>query len=257
MGTAAEDWWTSFHVPEMADLFLVRDDARELQETLDFLIEVLELERGSHLYDQCCGIGSLSIPLAARGMHVTGADLCEEFIELARNNARLLGVDCEFHCADAFEFTPAVASDGVFNWYSSFGYAGSDERNIRMLERAFEALRPGGRFALDVPNFAALVRNFERHIVRRGTSEGRQVMLIRESTISLERGALEQLWTWVPENGPRVERKSRLRLYWPHQIALMLAECGFENIRLRGGHASGALTIDSPRLICTATRPAR
>ena len=38
-----DDWWSVFHVPEMADLFLVRSDADELQATLTFLIDELAL----------------------------------------------------------------------------------------------------------------------------------------------------------------------------------------------------------------------
>ena len=55
----ASDWWETFHVPEMADLFLVRNDEDELRDTIEFLTTNLALRTGDHVYDQCCGIGSL------------------------------------------------------------------------------------------------------------------------------------------------------------------------------------------------------
>lgn len=124
-----------------------------------------------------------------------------------------------------------------------------------MLERAFDALRPGGRFALDLPNFPAVLRGFQRHLVRRGTSEGRRVTLIRDSQIDLGRGSLDQLWTWLIEGQPPVERRSSLRLYFPHQVRDMLEQCGFREIRFFGGMRGEELTMDSPRLLLVASRP--
>src|SRR6476660_940295 len=78
--TGPTDWWRSFHVPEMADILLVRDDDRALETTLDFLERELSLHEGSLVYDQCCGIGSMAIPLVRRGVRVIGADLCDFYI---------------------------------------------------------------------------------------------------------------------------------------------------------------------------------
>lgn len=256
MKSAADEWWRTFHVPEMADLFLVRQDQSEMEQTIAFLKESLRLQRGARVYDQCCGIGSLSIALAREGMLPVGADLCDHFITRARQDAARAGVQCDFHVADAFEFVPAAACDAVFNWYSSFGYANADERNSQMIARAYDALRPGGCFALDVPNLCGVLRTFQRQMVRRGESHGRQVTLIRESTMVLERGVLRQLWTWLIDGRSPIERTSELRLYLPHQIRELLAACGFADIRLLGSIAAEELTLDSPRLICTARRPA-
>jgi 2-polyprenyl-3-methyl-5-hydroxy-6-metoxy-1,4-benzoquinol methylase len=67
----------------LADLVLARDDKHALRATVDFLVSELRLQDGNRVYDQCCGIGGLSIPLAARGLHVTGIDLCDFFIDRA------------------------------------------------------------------------------------------------------------------------------------------------------------------------------
>ena len=248
------DWWKVFHVPEMADLFLVRSDPDELRATLDFFREELRLTANDHLYDQCCGIGSLSIALQGGGFRVTGADLCDFFIERAKQDAEVAQADCHFQCADAFVYTPDSPCQGVFNWYSSFGYARTDEQNRLMFQRAFDSLVPGGRFALDVPNLPGLIRGFQRHIVRRGESAGKSVTLIRESTLNLVDGQLEQTWTWLTEGQPPVDRQSRLRLYLPHQIREMLESVGFKDVRFFSDVDKAPLTIDSGRLICVCER---
>lgn len=250
-----EDWWSVFHVPEMADLFLVRSDPDELQATLAFLIDELALHPGVHVYDQCCGIGSLTIALQQAGFRAVGADLCRFFIERGIDDAATAGADCPLHCADAFEFVPEWTCDGVFNWYSSFGYADTDALNQKMLLRAFETLRPGGRFALDVPNLPGVLRGFQRHLVRHGESAGRAVTLVRASEINLQRGLLEQTWTWLIEGRPPVERRSALRLYLPHQIRELMEQSGFTDVRFFGSIDRDTLKLDSPRLICVAERP--
>lgn len=253
--TDDSEWWKSFHVPEMADVHLVRSDPEELAATLEFLTEHLNLSAGGRVYDQCCGIGSLTIALARRGLDAVGVDLCDFFIERAARDAEEAKADCQFHCADAFEFACAPPCDAVINWFSSFGYADRDEQNLVMLRRAWDSLRPGGRIALDLPNLPGLLRGFQRSLVQRGKSAGRDVVVLRESTLNLTRGMLEQTWTWFVEGESPVERRSELRMYLPHQIGDMLAAVGFGDTRFFGSAGGEPLSLDSPRLLITARRP--
>ena len=94
-----------------------------------------------------------------------------------------------------------------------------------MLARAYESLLPGGRFALDVPHLPGLLRGFQKHMVRRGQFDGREVLLVRESQVNLHDGLLEQVWSWHVEGRELRRRRRTLRLYLPHQIAEMLESC--------------------------------
>lgn len=251
-GPVADDWWTTFHTAEMADLLLVRSSSEELRQTLDFLVQELRLRPGDRAYDQCCGIGSLSIPLAERGMQIVGADLCDHYIARAQREAK---GNCRFVCGDAFQFVPEAPCDGVFNWYSSFGYALTDARNAQMIRRAYESLRPGGLFALEMPNFFSLLRNFQPRMERQGVSAGRDVTLVRESTIDMRRGRLEQVWTWNTAGREPFHHRSALRIYFSYQIAEMFDECGFTDIRFFADVRSKKFTLDDPRFICVGERP--
>jgi SAM-dependent methyltransferase len=256
MSTAGptSDWWESFYDETLTELFLVREPG-ELEATLGFLSDRLGLGPGAVVYDQCCGIGSLSIPLAERGMNVVGLDLCEVYVRRARATAAALGLSCAFHHGDAFDFVPARPCDAAFNWYTSFGYAAEDERNRLMLQRAFDALRPGGRFALDFPNMVQLLREFQPCTLRRRGTDGQEVLLLREGRLDLEGGFLKQVWTCLMPDGRRWSRPSRVRLYLPHQLADLLGQCGFRDVHLAGGVRGEALSPTSPRCICLARRP--
>ncbi|MCA9040820.1 MAG: class I SAM-dependent methyltransferase [Planctomycetaceae bacterium] len=251
----AENWWETFHVIEMADIFLQRDSQEEIDTTVDFLIRELNLPAEANVYDQCCGTGTLSLELSRLGRNAYGADLCELYIERAREDAASNKLSSRYEVADAFQYIPPEACNGVFNWYSSFGYASDDSMNQRMLNCAFEALIPGGRFALEMLNFTGVLRNFQRCMVRRGISKGKSVTCVRESEINLSRGLLQQKWTWITEGQPEVVRNSALRMYYPWQIKEMLEIAGFIEIELYADLAKQPLCIDDSRLIVTASKP--
>ncbi|MHC4219492.1 MAG: class I SAM-dependent methyltransferase, partial [Planctomycetota bacterium] len=128
-------WWNTFFDHTYAEFGLAAPDPEKIGRTVDFLFEVLGLREGMHLFDQCCGIGRLSVPLARRGIHVIGVDITAGYVDRARAEAREL--PAEFHCADAFEFVTDRHCDAAVNWFTSFGYSESDQVNARMFERAF------------------------------------------------------------------------------------------------------------------------
>lgn len=247
-------WWDSFYTEAAAELFLVRS-AHELEGTLGFLCRHLELDVGSVVFDQCCGIGSVSIPLAARGMEVYGADLHAPYIDRAQKDAKQAGSEAQYVCADAFVYLPPKPCDGVFNWYSSFGYAPTEADNQVMLQRAFEALRPGGKFAMDILNVAGVIHNFQGCTVRRGELEEGEVLLLRESTLDLPGGRLKQRWTYVMPGGETFSRDSSVALYLPHQIESLLCASGFVDVEFFGDMEDNPVSLHSRRCVCVARKP--
>jgi 2-polyprenyl-3-methyl-5-hydroxy-6-metoxy-1,4-benzoquinol methylase len=236
-------------------MLLVRDDANEVERTLHFLQEKLLLTSGTRVYDQCCGIGSLSIPLASLGHQVVGVDQCARYIERAEQ-AKPEAIQLQFTAADACEFVCEEPCDAVFNWWTSFGYAPTDQQNLQMLRRAYESLKPGGRFALDYLNVPGILRNFQRHVVTRRSCELGDVVLIRESEIDLSRGTMEKIWSYQLPDGTHVNRSSSVRLYMPHEICEMFSEVGFEKVELYGNIAGEALLLDSQRCIAIGQKGA-
>ncbi|MFE6864541.1 class I SAM-dependent methyltransferase [Nocardia sp. NPDC057668] len=246
-------WWADLYDDLLADQLLERE-AGTVEPTLDFLLDRLDLRPGDSVYDQCCGIGSLTIPLAARGLRALGVDQAAGYIERARWDAENAGVTAEFAAANACDFVPPEPVDAVFNWWTSFGY-GTDADNQRMLDRAFESLCPGGRFALDTMNLSGVLRGFQRdNVLHRETPRGR-VLLLRETTIDLPSGRMLKDWTYFVDGHLETRHRSSVRLYLPDAVAAMLATAGFTDIDLLGDLTGAALTLDSPRLIALARRP--
>jgi SAM-dependent methyltransferase len=210
------------------------------------------------VFDQCCGAGHLSIALAQNGATSIGVDLCGDYIR--RGKQRCIELDlqdrCRLEIADAYQYVASQPCDLAINWYSSFGYAMSDAQNAQMLDRAYESLTPGGHLLLDTPSFPGILRRFQKHMVQRGQVRQREVLLIRTSEFDLVSGRFNQCWEWWKGDSGPIVRHSSLRLYWPHEIREMLEGAGFTAVTMYGHIDSSPLTVDSPRAIFAAMRPA-
>jgi SAM-dependent methyltransferase len=246
----ADDWWLSLYDDIVAEAILVRKDPAEVDATISFLRHHLHLRPGCTVLDQCCGIGSLALPLARAGCRVVGVDQSVAYVERARAAITPAYPACSFHAADAFDFVAPIPCEAAFNWGSGFGNA-DDHRNAQMLRRAFESLRPGGRFALDYQHIPRILRNFQGCLVHR---LGDGTIILRESRLDLAGGALVQRWTFLLGDGRRSERSSAVRLYLPHVLGEMLQAAGFVDVAYHGGLAGEPLAPDSPRCILLARR---
>ncbi len=249
------DWWTALYDDLLADALLDGTTAADVDATVRFLVEQLELSPGARVFDQCSGTGRLSVPLAAWGAEVVGVEQAARYVERARARAREAGVAPAFSIGDAFAHVPDRPCAAAFNWWTSFGYLADDDANARMLRRAFETLVPGGRFAIDYPNVPGLYAAFRPHdITRRATPAGELVML-RESRFELARGLLHKRWTFVTADGRRVERSSTIKLYAPDRLVALLGSVGFTEPRVFGGVDGRPLELVSPRCVVIARRP--
>lgn len=195
------NWWTTFYEELPLESFMERGKTAELDQTLAFLFDKLALHPGMTVFDQCCGTGEVSVPLARRGISIVGVDLCQKFIKLATERALTSDLPCQYFCGDAFTFVPEEYCDAAFNWWTSFGYAQDDATNKMMLERAYQALKPGGLFALDYPNLTGIARSFQARSYKFHQTQYGGAVVIRETKINLLKGLREQLWTYLLPNG--------------------------------------------------------
>jgi SAM-dependent methyltransferase len=118
----------------------------------DFVVSALELQPGARLLDLCCGQGRHAVEFAKRGFRVTGLDLSEYLLRLARERAEQTGVEVEFVRGDMRDLPWENEFDAVANLFTSFGYLETDEEDRRVLAAVRKALRPGGLLLVDHHN---------------------------------------------------------------------------------------------------------
>lgn len=251
--TAKDMWWQSFYQDTPFIAYLDQAHREDLEHILQFLHGLISLDKNTHLFDQCCGVGSVSLPLAAQSVQVTGVDICPQFIDEAIRRAKALPAStrASYHLADATEFLPDTACDIAINLYTSFGYA-DDSINQAMLNQARASLKAGAPFVLDYPNMYSVLGVFRKHIVKHLETVNGPITVTRASTIDHLNGRLLQQWTFIQPDGTRTARDSSLAIYLPHQVKEMLLKAGFETVALYGGFDGQALSSDSVRCLAVA-----
>ena len=207
------------------------------------------------IFDQCCGVGRVAIPLATRGMRVIGVDQSEPYIELARAAAARQHADARFFVGDAFAWTPPEPCDAGFNWFTSFGYHADDTMNIQMLEAAHRSIRPGGRFVLEYLATPGMLRRFRSSSVHRPRGAAADGLLILdEPTIDFRAGVVVSTWTFLHRDGRREERRVQTRLFMPHELIRLFEQAGFRVVELLDGDTGEALELGSRRMAVIGER---
>lgn len=238
-----KNWWDNFYNLQTADLYLKRDEVMS-EKLTDFLIKQLNLSDADILFDQCCGIGTVGLPLAIKGVEIIGVDISKPFIVEAKRLSQNLN-NTTFFCDDAFKFLPSKKCNAAINWYGSFGYANEDKQNIKMFEKAYESLLPGGKFAVDFMNTYGVLSHFKKEMVK----EKGNFKIVRNCTLDFTNGRIEQDWNYYEGNKYIETKHSSVKLYLPHQIKTMMENCGFANIEIFGDINGNKLTENSPRCI--------
>lgn len=247
-------WSAAFFDDDFAEQHLARPNARMTEEALAFLIAKLGLRPGQTVFDQCCGIGSMSIPLAAHGYRVIGIDLIPSYIARAQKAAE---GDCLFAAADAYAYVTPEPCDAAINWWTSFGYSPDDMQNLKMLQRVAESLKPGGMFALDYMNaprrlqsFAAKDEEFSAVRMPSGVS-------VWESRLDRAQRMVVRTWHFFGKDGRSVEKHGGgAKLYDAADLERLFQAAGFTDIAFYGSTRGEPLSTHSPRCIVVARKAA-
>jgi SAM-dependent methyltransferase len=121
---------------------------------------LLELEPRMEVLDLACGHGRIANRLAERGVRVTGLDATPLFLERARADAAVRGVQVEYVEGDMRRLPWSERFDRIVNWFTSFGYFDDDENRL-VLRESHRALKPGGQLAIENNNLAELLGRWQ------------------------------------------------------------------------------------------------
>ena len=189
------------------------------------------------------------MPLAQRGYQVTGLDLSEQLLDVARAAADTAGVGVEWHRADMRDIPAEWAGrfDYIINIFTAFGYFDDEAENQRVLAGVAQALKPGGRFLIESMNRDGVMGRFRE----RGWYEADGLLVCTEVRFDPIRGIASTVDRW-DEDGERQSLHHSVRLYTPTELAALLRAAGLEPVAAYGGLAGGA--VDARKLAPSARR---
>ena len=208
---------------------------------------LLSLHTATEVLDCPCGHGRLANRLAAGGARVTGLDAAPAFLERARVDARRLGVAVDYVEGDMRALPWRDRFDALVCWFSSFGYF-DDATDRRVLRGFHDALRAGGRVAIETQHLPSLLRRFQPQ----GWAERNGNYLLDERRFIAATGRVDTERVIVRDG--RVRRAPfSVRVFTFTELRDWLLEAGFAQVD-GYGEVGEPLTFEHPRMIVVASK---
>jgi SAM-dependent methyltransferase len=241
--------WQQFF-DRFADRYDREEFTHNTQAEVRFILEHLRPPAGGRILDLGCGTGRHSVALAQQGLQVTGVDLSPGMLAVARRRAEAANVAVEWVQSDATTFTPSETYDAVICLCEgAMCLLSGDEDALvhdqQILGTVTRALRPGGRFLLNVLNACRQIRAFNDADVASGRFN---VLDLTETSL-----VSELLPDFRPDPPPRE------RGYTPPELRRMLLAAGLEVRGIHGGTAGDwglrPPKLDEMELMALAEKP--
>ncbi len=181
------------------------------------------------ILDAPCGYGRISNSLATLGYKVTGIDISNYFINIAKKEAAQKRLSASYITGDILKKKVQGKFDGVLNIFTSLGYLESDEKNELLIKKLCQYVKFGGRLIIETINPIALTANYKRKeavVLKDGTKlyfdryldfrTATSITKIRE----VKRG-----------NKPR-NLVHIIRLYYPHELINICRKFGCDLVEI-------------------------
>ncbi len=244
-------WWEEMFSEEFLRAIPILSQ-RQLEREVNFIDDSLGVARGGRILDLACGAGQHAVELAARSYDLVGFDLSQSQLDWAGGLAQERGQRLSFTHGDMRDLAYAEAFDAIYSWNTSFGFF-EEEKNIDIAQRIFRALRPGGRFLLDVVNRDYVVSQ------QPGQTwfEGDGCVCIDDVTIDFITSRMKVKRTLMLTSGKNRECNYSVRIYGLHELGKMLHDVGFKILTVSGRPEMPGVFFGStsPRIIILASKP--
>ncbi len=244
------DWWKNYFDELYLEIYRHLDSPERNRKEAEFIREALGLPSDSHLLDLACGQGRHAVELADMGFRVTGLDLSPVMLQRAVDKAAERELEVDFVNGDmrALPF-PENHFDGVYSFYTSFGYFDDDD-NFRVLKEVSRVLKPGGRLLIEYVNPLWVIRNNSE---RYWFSVGKYFVLESHLFDPITMRIYNDRKVLIGANAVD-ERQYFVRLYSAAEMTFLMKLVGLRSIRIWGDHDFSDYTEESPRLIMMAEK---
>ncbi|MBI9016821.1 MAG: class I SAM-dependent methyltransferase [Phycisphaerae bacterium] len=238
-----DDWYLKYWIQPITQ--------QRTNNEVDAIIDYLKINNDSNILDLCCGQGRHSLELARRGFkNVNGLDLSETLLGFSKESAKKENLAINFIQGDMRDI-PASLYDGIFNFYTAFGYFEKDEENQAVLDAVGRALKPGGYFLLDYPLLEGRMgpwQNQEFFEYEDGT------VMLHEMIHNVFDQEIVNKVLYITKDNLRHRTGFTLRHYYGRELRKCLRKAGMEVVATFGSLEGNPLTARDRRVLIQARK---
>lgn len=247
------EWPVAFFDDDYLRIYRPQFQAERTEAETRFIAASLAVAAGAEVLDLACGFGRHAIGMARLGLRVTGLDFNPRYLEIAAADAAAAGVNVTWRTGDMRTLGVERGFDAIYSYFTSFGYFEDDDNEL-VLAGIARALRPGGRFLLEMTNRDYLLTHPEQ---RTWTQRDDGALLMEETSLDpvTSRVVSRQLLI-DPQGGTQVTKEYSLRAYTCAELSSLLRRHALDVRSVAGGANGEAYGPESRRLAILAERRA-
>lgn len=251
-----KDTWSGFEAAEVYDRS-INWDAR-LGREIPLLADVFGPPAAGGIVDAGCGTGRQASALANDGYRVVGFDASADMLRVAQQTVNDAGAKVDFVQGDYAQLSEKIGDgfDGVFCLANALSAAGTADAVKKAIGEFGACLRVGGRFFVQVLNFA--VMRLEAPCVRGprvANVDGREYVSVRQFRFIDDYVEVTNVTLWHEEQWRQRAFCGRLYPITLDQFTQWCGEAGLDIDECWGSYAREAFDVDaSSDLIVVGTR---
>lgn len=199
----------------------------------DFIENELKFNKSLRILDVGCGTGRHSIEMTKRGYSITGIDLSDSQLALARQKAANENLNIEFLRLDARSLSFIDEFDAaIMLCEGSFPLMETDEMNFEILKGIARALKINGRVIFTTLNgLFPLFHSVEKFL---SSESGEDGAFYHSNTFDLMTFRDKNITEVEDDFGNMKSLECNERYYVPSEITWLLKSLGFSKIEIFG-----------------------
>jgi predicted TPR repeat methyltransferase len=210
---------------------------------------------GKRILDVGCGTGALSIQLAQQAFNVTGIDLSEDMLTVARSKAENKGLHIPLFQQDMSSIIGLGEFDTIVIFCDSLNYLKTEKEVRQTFKGVYDHLREGGLLLFDVHSTYKM-----KHLFAGQTYGGNdpQLSYLWQCFEGEYLNSVEHELTFFSERDDGTyERFDELhfqRTFPVEQYEQWLRECAFEVLEITGDFLNSSPSPDTERVFFAAKK---
>ena len=201
----------------------------ETEKEVQFILESLGVTQQSRILELGVGDGRHLLEVARRGFSITSYEMSLPLLLRAAEISHRFNIKAKYIQGDYRDLGMDERFDAAYCVGTRFGFH-DEESNERIVSSVCRALRPGGRFLLDVLNRDYLLKDLPARIWR----DGEDCLVLEEVEFDYFTSRLISRRTVAFEDGRHTENEISVRVFSLHEIGKLLHRSGFRVLEVSG-----------------------